>query len=441
MGKTKVKFADPLKIEKSEQLWSKTIKVIPGGALTFSKAPFQHVDGVAPKMLSHGKGPKVWDVDGNEYIDYMLGLGPAILGHADDEVNRAISDSLEHGISTSLVHPLEAELAELLCEIIPCAEMVRFGKNGSDVTSGAVRVARAWTKRDKIACCGYHGWQDWYIGSTGRNLGVPKAVQDLTLKFEYNNIESLQRLFDEHDGEIAAVIMEPVNFFEPKDDFLNKVKSMAKENGAVLIFDEVITGFRMSLGGAQEYYNVIPDLACFGKAMANGMPVSIVVGKSEIMQMFDEVFFSFTFAGELASLSASVSTINALKKRDGISQIWAMGERLQKGYAQLVEELDVGHITKMIGFPFWPEYLFLDKAGSPSMEIQSLFQQEIVRRGILTRAGMMISSSHTNIEIDKTLAVFKDALIVVKEAVKTDNVLNWLEGEVITPVIRPPVEE
>ncbi|MBW2217235.1 MAG: aminotransferase class III-fold pyridoxal phosphate-dependent enzyme, partial [Deltaproteobacteria bacterium] len=430
----KARKSDPISIKKSEELWAKTIKYIPSGTQTFSKAPFQHVNGVSPKYLTRGKGPRVWDLDGNEYIDFMFGLGPAILGHADDEVNRAIHGALKDGIAMSLPHPLETDLAELLVELIPCAEMVRFGKNGSDATSGAIRVARAYTGRDKIACCGYHGWQDWYIGSTWRNLGVPQAIQNLTLKFEYNKIDSLKKLLDTNKGEIAAVIMEPVNFYEPEDDFLNKVKELVQENGALFIFDEIITGFRMAMGGAQEYYGVVPDLSCFGKAMANGMPVSAVVGKTDIMALFDEIFFSLTFGGEVASIAASLATIRALQHRNGIEHIWNMGRRLMDGYASIVKDLDMQGMTKMIGFPFWPEYVFTDKEGNPSREIQSLFQQEIVRRGILTRAGMMLSVSHTEKEIDETLNVFSEALPVIKEAVTLDNVLNWLDGDVIEPV-------
>lgn len=428
--------APALNLLKSENLWNETLKRIPTGAQTFSKAPFQHVNGVSPKYLVKGKGSKVWDLDGNQYIDYMLGLGPAILGHADDEVNAAVYQTMCEGMAMSLPHPLETEVADLLVDIIPCAEMVRFGKNGSDVTAGAVRVAREVTKRDKVACCGYHGWQDWYIGSTARNAGIPQSTIDLTLRFDYNNTESLERLFEQNRNEIACVIMEPVNFHEPENNFLSAVQQITRENGALLIFDEIITGFRMAMGGAQEYYGVIPDIACFGKAMGNGFPISAVVGKTEIMKLFDKVFFSFTMGGETASLAAVAATINALRARDGLSHIGQMGQRLIEGFNQLVEKKSMANIVEMIGFSFWPEYVF--KAASPetSRERQSLFQQEIVRRGILTRAGMFLSTAHSENDIDLTLSVFDEALSVVKQAVEQDKVLDWLEGDVIQPVIR-----
>ncbi len=437
----KYESAIPLTLQKTDAQWDKTIDVIPTGAMTFSKAPFQHVKGVSPKLLVRGKGSHVWDMDGNEYVDYMLGLGPVILGHADDEVNAAVAESLSQGISMSLPHPMEAELAQELVDTIPCAEMVRYGKNGSDATTGAVRAARAYTGRDMVACCGYHGWQDWYIGSTFRYAGVPDAVRNLTKTFLYNDIDSLEVLFAEHPGEIACVIMEPVNFYPPEDDFLHKVKELVHRNGALLIFDEIITGFRMALGGAQEVYGVTPDLACFGKAMGNGMPISAVVGKREIMEIFDDIFFSFTFGGELASIAAALATLRAMRERNAIEHIHTIGARLKRGYAKLVEEFDMSETTEMIGFDFWPEYVFYGEGGKPSLEVQSLFQQEIVRRGILSRAGMFISAAHTEQDADHTLEVFADALLVVREAVRENIVLDLLQGEVITPVIRPPSEK
>jgi glutamate-1-semialdehyde 2,1-aminomutase len=428
--------AKALKLDISEQNWARTLAAVPAGCQTFSKAPNQHVTGVSPKYLAKGKGSHVWDLDGNEYIDYMLGLGPVILGHADQEVNDAVIKAMNDGISMSLPHLLETKLSEMLIERIPCAEMVRLGKNGSDVTSAAIRVARAYTGREQVAACGYHGWQDWYIGTTARNLGVPEDVQRLTTVFHYNQIESLEKIFQEYPGKIAAVILEPVNFFEPKDDFLQKVKDLAHSEGALLIFDEIITGFRFDLGGAQKIYGVTPDLATFGKAMGNGFPISAVLGKKDVMDWFEKVFFSFTFGGETASIAAAIATIQAMENRDSINVIRRTGEKLMDGYQALIGKLDISALTKMIGFPFWPEYLFFDKEGKVSREIQSLFQQEIVRRGVLTRAGMMISSAHTNEDINRTLEVFEQALTVIKEAVKSDNVLNWLNGEVIMPVIR-----
>src|SRR5438034_3652316 len=218
-----------------------------------------------PIFLQRGRGSHVWDADGNEYIDYPMALGPIVLGYDDPDVLAAVRAQLADGVTFSLAHPLEVEVAETLAKIVPCAEMVRFGKNGSDATSGSVRAARAYTGRDVIACCGYHGWQDWYIGTTTRRRGVPAAICELTRAFTYNDLGSLERIFTEYPGQVAAVILEPVGVVEPEGDFLQRVAAVTHANGAVLIFDEIVTGFRLALGGAQERFGVVPDLACFGK--------------------------------------------------------------------------------------------------------------------------------------------------------------------------------
>ena len=222
-----------------------------------------------------GKGGHVWDVDGNEYVDFVNGLCAVTLGYDDADVTRAVKAQLEDGVIFTLPHPLEMQVAEAIVDMVPCAEMVRFGKNGSDVTAAAVRLARAFTGRDHVAVCGYHGWQDWYIGSTARNRGVPEAVRNLTHAFAYNDLESLRKMLAGHPGEVAAVILEPMNSQAPKDGFLEGVKELTHRHGALLVFDEVITGFRLANGGAQELFGVTPDLACFGKGVANGYPVSL----------------------------------------------------------------------------------------------------------------------------------------------------------------------
>ncbi|MCM8788115.1 MAG: aminotransferase class III-fold pyridoxal phosphate-dependent enzyme, partial [Candidatus Omnitrophica bacterium] len=335
-----------------------------------------------------------------------------------------------------LPHKLEVELAELLCEVIPCAEMVRFGKNGSDATSGAVRVARAYTGRDKIVCCGYHGWQDWYIATTTRNRGVPEAVKNLTLTFEYNNIKSLEKIFEENRNQIACVIMEPVGVVEPKDNFLQKVKELTYKNGALLIFDEVVTGFRFSLGGAQEYFGVIPDLACFGKAIADGFPLSAIVGKKEIMKLFEEVFFSFTFGGEIVSIAASLATIKELKDKNVIKHLWEQGRKIKDGYNVLAREYGLEKYTQCIGYPPRTIITFKNEKNEDWWELKSLFQQECIKRGILFTGNHNICFSHTNKEIDYTLRVYRTVLEIIKDAIEKDKVKKLLKGEPVKPVFR-----
>jgi glutamate-1-semialdehyde 2,1-aminomutase/spore coat polysaccharide biosynthesis protein SpsF len=426
----------PTKIDLSLALKAKSEKLIPSGTQTFSKGPTQFVQGVAPVFLARGQGSHVWDVDGNEYIDYPLALGPIILGHNYPAVTEAVIRQVKEGTSFSLPHPLEIEVAEMLVDMIPCAEMVRFGKNGSDATAGAVRAARAYTQRDVIACSGYHGWQDWYIGSTTRNKGVPKAVQDLTVRFQYNDISSLERVFSEYPGKVAAVIMEPVGVDQPKNDFLQNVRNLTLREGTVLIFDEVITGFRLALGGAQEYFGVTPDLACFGKAMGNGYPISAVVGRKELMQLFDEVFFSFTFGGEAVSLAATLTTLRELREKKVIPYIWEQGQKLKDGYNVISKELGVDRYTECIGYPPHSVMILRDSTGEESLIVNSLFQQEVLKRGILSGAYHNVCFSHSEGDIEYTLRVYRDALAKIKLAAEDGNFAAYLEGKPIQPIFR-----
>ena len=264
-------------ITKSDELYARALGLIPAVTQTLAKGPGQYVKGVAPKYLRRGKGAYVWDVDGNQFLDYTMGVGPLSLGYAYDVVDAAIKKQLEDGITFSMMHPLEVEVAELVREVIPNAESVRFSKTGCDVTTAAVRLARAFTGRDKVLCCGYHGWHDWYIAVTDRNKGIPQVSRDLTYTFNYNDLQSV---IDSIDAETACVILEPVVFEAPRENFLHKLKEVCQRNGTLLIFDEMWTGFRLALGGAQEYFGVKADLACFSKAVANGMPISILTGRT-----------------------------------------------------------------------------------------------------------------------------------------------------------------
>ncbi len=425
-------------LKRSHALKVAAERVIPSCTQTFSKGPTQFVQGVAPVFLARGEGSHVWDVDGNEYIDYPMALGPVILGHCDPVVTDAVVRQLRDGTTFSLPHPLEIEAAQLLVELIPCAEMVRFAKGGSDATSGAIRVARAYTGRERIACCGYHGWHDWYIGTTTRRRGVPEAVQALTTQFHYNELESLERIFREHPGEVAAVIMEPIGIVEPREGFLQAVRELTTREGAVLIFDEVLTGFRIALGGAQAHFGVTPDLACFGKAMANGYPLSAVVGRREIMALFDEVFFSSTFGGEVLSLAAMIATIRELQRHDVIAHLWRQGRRLQDGYHALAKRAGLEHHTRCVGLPPRTVLTFTDTSGSESLLLKSLFQQECLKRGILCSGAHNLCYRHSDEDITSTLQVYEAALEIVAEAIRANDAARRLEGEPVQPVFRMP---
>ena len=423
-------------IEKSKAWFERADKAIPGSSQTFSKGANQHVQGVAPMFLAKGKGCRVWDVDGNEYIDYIQGLLPNILGYAHEELNQAVAEQLGQGHSFSLPHPLEVELAERLVRLIPCAERVRFGKNGSDATSGAVRAARAFTGRERIACCGYHGWQDWFIGSTTRNAGVPGAVRALTHAFVYNDLGSLQNLLSAHPGEFAAVIMEPVNFWPPAGGFLEGVKALAQQHGALLIFDEICSGFHFGLGGAQKKFGVTPDLACFGKAMGNGFPISCVVGRADAMKVFEDIFFSFTFGGEVASMAAAIKVLDVLETTDALGRIEANGRVLQEGLNVIAKEAGLQDQIKCIGYPSWSLIKFLDAGGKDSLMVRSLFTQECVKRGVLLLATHNMTAVHDPLAVEQTLKVYAEVCKTLAKWLKETNPEEHLEGEMIQPVFK-----
>ena len=424
------------KLVRDRALRDRALRVVPGLAQTFSKGPLSFVSEISPSFVSRAKGAHVWDVDDTCYIDYILGLGPIILGHAHPAVNRAIVEQLELGVSFSLPHAIEVELSELLCELIPCAEMVRFGKNGSDATSGAIRLARAYTGRDKVARCGYHGWQDWYIGSTSRHRGVPDAVRALTLAFPYNDLPALQKLFRENPGEIACVILEPVTFDDPSEGYLAEVKTLCQREGALLIFDEIITGFRLHLGGAQAHYGVTPDLACFGKAMANGLPLAAIVGKAEYMRLFEEVFFSFTFGGEAASLAASLATIRTMREENVVEFLWSNGGLLRDGANRILREMGLHEHFVWAGLSPWTTLRPLGAAVAHGLEWRSLFQQECIERGILTHGNHMLSFAHNEEVVSDTLHTYKAVFAVLAEAVHGDGPLGFLRGRPMQAVMR-----
>jgi len=423
-------------IEQSKAWLERSRKVIPGSAQTFSKGYNQHVYGVAPVFLARGKGCRVWDVDGNEYIDYIQGLLPNILGYAHEEVNAAVTRQLAQGHSFSLPHPIEVELAERLTRLIPCAEMVRFGKNGSDATSGAVRAARAFTSRERIACCGYHGWQDWYVGSTTRHAGVPEGVRALTHPFPYNDPAALERLLSEHPGEFAAVIMEPVNFWPPAPGYLEAVKELTHRHGALLIFDEICSGFHFGLGGAQKRFGVTPDMACFGKAMGNGFPIACVVGRAGVMKIFEEIFFSFTFGGEVASMAAAMKVLDILETTDALIRMDANGRMLQDGLNALAKDAGLQNHIKCIGYPFWSLIKFLDGEGKDNFLVRSLFTQECVKRGVLLLATHNMTAAHDPVAVEQTLRVYAGVCATVGKWLSDPNPEAHLEGEMIRPVFK-----
>ncbi|MBO1513355.1 aminotransferase class III-fold pyridoxal phosphate-dependent enzyme [Metabacillus bambusae] len=420
----------------SELMLERALRTIPLGSQTFSKSKVHYPFGVSPYFIKNGNGSRVWDIDGNEYIDFINSLAAVTLGYNDQDVGNAVRVQLSEGVIFSLPHPLEVEVSEKIVDMVPCAEMVRFGKNGSDATSGAIRLARAYKNRDRVAVCGYHGWQDWFIGSTTRNRGVPKATQELTHTFIYNDLNSLNNLFQKYPGEIAAVILEPMNIIKPENDFLQKVKELTHKNGALLIFDETVTGFRFANGGAQEYFGVTPDLATFGKGMANGYPISAVVGKKEIMTLMNEIFYSFTFGGETLSLAASLATLSKLQNEPVIETIINQGEVVLNGIRELIKKHNIDHILSISGHPAWSFLSFKDVNNTSQWEIKTLFLQEVFARGILTLGTHNISYSHSKSDINQLLSTYDEVFAILKKAVHESKVDKYLKCQPLTPLFK-----
>ncbi|HEX9511153.1 MAG TPA: aminotransferase class III-fold pyridoxal phosphate-dependent enzyme [Puia sp.] len=420
-------------ITESNKLYERALPIMTPVTQTLAKGPGQYVNGVAPKYLKRGKGSHVWDVDGNEYLDYNMAIGPLSLGYAYPKVDEAIIAQLKDGITFSMMHELEVELAELVHRVIPNAESVRISKTGADVTSAAIRVARAYTGRKKILCCGYHGWHDWYISVTSRNSGIPEAVKDLSATFEYNDLESVKNGLDE---DVACVILEPFVFEAPKNNFLQELKKLCEANGTLLIFDEMWTGFRIAVGGAQEYFGVTPDLACYSKAFANGMPISLLTGRKDIMNLFKEdVFFFTTFGGEALSLAAAVATIQEMIDKKVPVYLAEKGKKLKDGYNALAEELGITHYTRCTGYDCRSLVSFDASAGNP-LELKSFVQQELIKRGILWSGFHNMSFSHTDEDIEYTLRAYREVLGLLKEAVSRQEVASRLRGAPVEPVFR-----
>lgn len=420
----------------SNALYDRALETIPLASQTFSKSATNVVKGASPLFLERGQGCHVWDVDGNRYVDFILGLLPIVLGHCDPDVDAAIRDQLGKGISFSLATRLEPELAERLVRLIPCAESVRFGKNGSDATSAAIRLARAFTGRDRIAICGYHGWHDWYIGTTTRNLGVPRNVSELSETFPYNDLDRLESILKTEPDAYAAVILEPIALEEPAPGFIEGIRELTHRYGVLLVFDEIVTGFRIAMGGAQETLGVTPDLACFGKAMGNGMPISAIVGRRDLMAMMEDIFFSGTFGGEALSLAAAIATIDKLEKTKGPEQITSTGRRIKEAVTGLLATHALTDVFRVVGAGWWPALLPVPDCPIDASVATSLLRQELVAEGVLMGATFNLCLAHDEDALSETLGSWDNALEVCALSIKADDPAGHLRGEPIRPVFK-----
>ena len=419
----------------SERLLELAESVIPLGSQTFSKSRTQYPVGVSPFFASKSSGSYLWDVDGNKYVDLVASLAAVTLGYGDPDINRAVKRQLKKGVSLSLSSKLETIVAEKIINLVPSAEMVRFAKNGSDATSAAVRIARYFTRRDHIISIGYHGWHDWYIGSTTRSMGVPSAVQALTLSARYNDLSHVENLFDKVKGDVAAVILEPMNSVDPTPGYLESLKSFCSSNNILLIFDEVITGFRFAKGGAQELFGVTPDLSCFGKGIANGFPISVIAGKREIMEGFKDVFFSGTFGGELLSLTAANVVLDKVNEDRVIPELYRIGNAIQQG---LMSEISHNkfEFVNLSGNPTWTFLNWTLNSDALQNQVKTYFLQEMFRRGILVLSTNNITTTLSQKDISKILTAYAEVFGAISQALESDSLDALLECQPIVPLFK-----
>jgi glutamate-1-semialdehyde 2,1-aminomutase len=428
---------------KSRTMQSTAHKLIPGGAHTYAKGDDQFPE-CAPAFIERGKGCHAWDVDGNEFIEYGMGLRAVTLGHAFEPVVQAASRQMQLGANFTRPARIEVEAADEFLRLIDGADMVKFAKNGSDVTTAAVKLARAYTGRDLVAICGdqpFFSTDDWFIGTMELNAGIPRAVLDLTLQFPYNDLAGLAELFDRHPGQIACVVLEAEAATQPQPGYLQQVKDLCERKGAVLIFDEMITGFRWHLGGAQKLHGVVPHLSTFGKALGNGFAISALAGKREIMCLgglnhdLPRVFLlSTTHGAETHALAAAIATMRVYVEQDVVEFLWRQGELLRRLVEQSILENKVAGYFELLGRPCNLIFATRDANRERSQSFRTLFMQEMIRRGVIA-PSFVVSFSHSDEDIHRTAEAAHEALAIYRKALD-DGAEKYLLGRPIKPVDR-----
>lgn len=428
-----------MNVKKGLELWNKAKEIIPGGTQLLSKRSEMFLPEQWPSYFKKAKGVEIWDLDDNKYIDMsIMGVGTCILGYADDDVNAAVKSAIDLGSMATLNSSEEVELAELLLSLHPWAGMVRYTKTGGEAMAIAVRIARAHTEKDKVAFCGYHGWHDWYLSANlanGKNLdghllpglepkGVPRCLIGTSIPFGYNKIEKLENIISQNK-DIGAIVMEPVRHHEPKDDFLGEVRKIASEIGAVLIFDETTSGWRMNVGGIHELYGVYPDIAVYGKAMGNGFPMAAVVGKRAIMDVAQESFISSTYWTDRIGPTASLTTINKMQENNVPSHLCKIGSSISKGWKELAKAH--GLKIDVMGIPPLATFAFAHEEGQA---LHTLFTQEMLDRGFLASKSVYASYSHTEGHVSKYLENVDGVFGLIKKATENGKVRDLLRGPV-----------
>jgi glutamate-1-semialdehyde 2,1-aminomutase len=428
-------------IKKGTELWNRAKQIIPGGSQLLSKRSEQFLPGQWPSYYSHAKGVDIWDLDGNRFVDMsLMGVGACILGYADEDVNEAVKKAVDSGSMSTLNSPEEIELAELLLSLDSWADMVRFARTGGEAMAIAVRIARAYTRKDKIAFCGYHGWHDWYLSANLADdqnldgqllpglepLGVPRGLKGTAIPFNYNKIDELENIVENND--IGTIILEPVRQHKPENDFLAEAKKISEEINAVLIFDEISSGWRMNVGGAYQLYGGKPDVVVYAKAMSNGFPMAAVVGKGEIMDVAQNTFISSTYWTDRIGPAAALATIKKLKDNDIPKQLCKTGCLISDYWKKLAEEHELNIEIMTEGLKSIPTFEF--KYGDQNLSLQTLLTQEMLDVGYLVSKHVYMAYPHTDTVIEKYIEKLDKVFGTIKDAIEKKNVNQKLKGPI-----------
>ncbi len=427
-----------MEIKAGPKLWKKAKKVIPMGTQLLSKNSDQFLPGQWPSYFKKAKGIEVWDMDGNRFFDFtLMGVGSCVLGYADADVNKAVKRVIDECSMCTLNSPEEVELAEVLLKMERWAGMVRYARTGGEAVAIAVRIGRAFSGRDNVAFCGYHGWHDWYLSANlawDKNLdghllpglkplGVPRGLYGTSFPFNYNKIGELEEIVKRN--EIGVIVMEPVRSSYPENGFLKKVRVIADRYKAVLIFDEITSGFRMKVGGAYTLFGEVPDIVVYGKAISNGYPMAAVVGKSEIMEKAEDSFISSTYWTERIGPAAAIATIKKMRAKGVPSHLIKMGKRIMGGWKEIAEE--TGMKIKISGIPPLPKFSF---EYENARELMTLFTQEMLKKGFLARDSVYVSYSHKEKDVDRYLSAVSEVFRIIKKGMDKDRIKDMLKGPV-----------
>ncbi len=435
-------------VARSYELYRRALELIPGGTQLVSRRPQRYAYGISPVYASRAQGARFWDVDGNEYIDWVSGIGAIILGYCDPVVDAAVRDQLGKGTMYSINHELEIELAEELCRTIPCAEMVRYAKCGGEACGLAVRIARGATGRDKVLFCGYHGWHDWYLSANLNReanlnehlfpgiepIGVPHGLADTAFPFPYANTNALGQLLDDHRGQVAAVIMEPLRSELPPANYLQEVRQLCSDRDVVLIFDEVSCGFRTRLGGIQEYTDVIPDMAVFAKAISNGYPMAAVVGRRFVMEAANSMFISSTYWSDTIGLRAALTTIHELRRRNVPNYLACFGKNLKIELNTAAE--DCGCPVQCVGLDVHPSLHFAVTDTEQKLQMTTLYIQEMAKRGCHGYASFYLNAAQGTAELEQTVVAAREVFTIIRQGLDQGRIEQLLECDMSKDVFR-----